>query len=173
MATKKVVKISLKYIFYTLALMFIFLGVVLHQSDISEWKSSDGVVTIKSQERNIFNYTENTFIWNSSKFQTENLNNTNISMEDAFVFRFENILNKAVDLVGYTAFAVIKLGMEFGYEKAYNYQPEDFIWIIKLIFIIAILSFIIPMIVPALALAYLLFESFKWLIKYIKKKKWD
>lgn len=149
-----------KVLFYTFGLMFIFMGVVLHQQDIKN-----------DIDRNIYNYTENRYNWNSSKFQTESLDNTNISMEDSFVFRFENTLNKAVDLVGYTAFAVIKLGMEFGYEKAYDYEPDNFIWIAKLIFILILIGLIIPAIVPILALCYLLFEAFKWLIIYIRKKE--
>ena len=149
-----------KYITYLFVLMFIFLGVVMHETDIEN-----------NIERNIYNFSESEFIWNSSLFPTEEFNYTNISMTDSFSFRVRNIIFKTVDLVGYTAFQVVKVSLEFGYEKAYNYEPESFISIAKLIFVIAILSFIFPIIVPVLAILYLLFEGAKWLIKKIQKSK--
>lgn len=148
----------IKGIVYILVLMMIFLGVVLHQSDL-EYR----------EERNIFNYTENQFKWNSSQWQKDPINSTNVTMSDAFSHRVRNIVFKTVDLVGYSAFQIIKVSMEFGYEKAYAYEPEKFITIAKIILIIAILGFIVPIIVPVLALIYLLFEGIKWVIQKWQK----
>ena len=149
----------IKGMLYLFALMFIFLGIVLHQTDIKNDK-----------ERNIYNYTENKHIWNSSIWEIDEINTTNVSMTDAFTFRATNVLNKFVDFLGYIAFQVIKLGIEFGYEKAYAYEPESFVAIAKLIFIIVIIGFIIPIIVPVLALIYILFEGLKWIINKFQNK---
>lgn len=144
---------------YLFALMFIFMGILLHEADIEN-----------KTERNIFNYTENTLdVWNSSLWNVQELNDTNISMEKAFTFRATNIINKLIDLMGYSAIQVIKLGVEFGYEKAYDYEPESFVLIAKIILVVIIISFIIPVIVPFLALIYLLFEGLKWIINKFKK----
>lgn len=143
---------------YVLALMTIFLGVTLHESDI---KNND--------ERNIFNYTELQFdLWNSSQWETSKINATNINMTEAFTHRFKNTIYKAIDLIGYSFVQGIKLGIEFGYEKAYNYEPDDFISFAKWILIVIVIIAIIPAIVPVLAFLYLLFIGFKWLIEKIK-----
>ena len=150
----------IKGIFYLLILMSIFLGVILHQTDIEY-----------GTERNIFNYTETQIdLWNSSDWEVKKLNHTNISMQEAFTFRATNVIYKLIDLIGYSAIQVIKLGTEFGYEKAYDYEPENFVFIAKLIFVVVIISFIIPVIIPVLALIYLLFEGLKWTINKFKNK---
>lgn len=145
-------------VIYLLAFMTIFLGVQLHQNDIEY-----------GRERNIYNFTENQIQgWNSSLWQVDELNFTDINMSDAFTFRLKNIIYKSVDLFGYTLIQSIKLGVEFGYEKAYQYEPERFISLAKVIFIVMLIGFIIPIIVPVLALTYLLFEGLKWIIKRFK-----
>ena len=150
-----------KGVIYIMVLMMIFLGVVMHQSDVK-----NGV------ERNIFNYTEAQFdVWNSTQWQVNEFNDTNITMSEAFSFRVKNMVFKTVDLVGYSLFQGIKLGIEFGYEKAYAYEPESFISLAKLIFIVVIIGFIIPVIIPVLALLYLLFEGLKWLIDRFNKNE--
>ena len=141
--------------------MFAFLGATMHQSDIDNDK-----------ERNIYNYSQDLDVaWNSSRWQNVELNTTNITMEESYKNRFRNVLYKTVDLVGYSMIQIIKVSIEFGYEKAYNYKPESFIYIAKLIFIIVIIGFIIPIIVPILAIIYLLFEGLKWIIKRFKNGK--
>ncbi len=88
----------IKSMIYVLTLMTIFLGVVLHQSDIEN-----------DVERNIFNFTESTFdTWNSSQWQGEKLNSTNLSMSEVFTVRMRNMVFKAVDLVGYSMFQGIR-----------------------------------------------------------------
>ncbi len=149
---------SFRYILWMFAFMFVFLGVVLHQQDIEN-----------NRERNIFNYTQNIFIWNSSNFQTVEHNYTNATMTEVFSDRASNIIFKLLDLIGYTSFQAVKLGMEFGYEKAYKYDSDSFVLLAKLIFVVVIVSIIIPVIVPTLAFTYLLFEGFKWIIKKFKK----
>ncbi len=145
---------------YIMALMTIFLGVRLHEIDIED-----------DTQRNIYNYTESTFdTWNSSQWQQQDLNYTNITMEEAFTFRVKNMIFKAVDLFGYSLIQGIKLGIEFGYEKAYNYDPESFLSLGKLVLVIIIIISITPIIVPVLALFYLLFEGFKWIINKWKGK---
>ena len=91
-------------------------------------------------------------------------------MQTAFVFRATNVINKFIDFAGYSAIQVVKLGTEFGYQKAYAYEPEGFIVLAKFIFIAVILSLIIPVIVPILAIIYLLFVGLKWIINKFKEK---
>lgn len=144
---------------FVVALMTIFLGVTIHQSDIEN-----------NDERNIFNFTESQFnLWNSSQWKTIELNDTDINMTTAFIHRFKNTIYKVIDLTGYTFVQGIKLGIEFGYEKAYLYDHKSFISLAKIILIVVVIVAIIPAIVPVLALLYLLFESFKWMINKIKK----
>lgn len=149
-----------KGVIYIMVLMMIFLGVVLHQSDVEN-----------DTERNIFNYTESQFdVWNSSQWQVDDLNYTNLTMSNAFSFRVKNMVFKTVDLVGYSLFQGIKLSIEFGYEKAYAYGPENFVSLAKIILAIAIIIIILPIIVPALALSYLLFEGLKWIINKFRNE---
>ncbi len=148
-----------KGVIYIMVLMMIFLGVVLHQSDVEN-----------DTERNIFNYTENQFdVWNSSQWQVDDLNYTNLTMSNAFSFRVKNMVFKAVDFFGYSLFQGIKLSIEFGYEKAYAYEPESFVSLAKIMLVVVIIIIILPIIVPALALIYLLFEGLKWMINKFKK----
>ncbi len=148
-------------VIYIMVLMMIFLGVVLHESDVEN-----------NTERNIFNYTEAQFgQWNSSQWESKPLNNTNLSMSEVFSFRVRNMIFKTVDLVGYSLFQGIKLGIEFGYEKAYAYEPERFISLAKVILIVVMIGFIVPIIIPVLALLYLLFEGLKWLIDRFNKNE--
>lgn len=148
---------------YLFVFMFIFLGVVLHNSDVED----DTV-------RNIYNFSESSLsLWNSSNFEVKELNSTNITMQDAFVFRGKNMINKLVDFIGYSTVQVMKVSMELGYEKVYKYNPEAFVSLAKLIIILAIISIMIPVVVPVLALFYLLFEGFKWLIVSIRKRGKD
>ena len=150
-----------RQIFWVLALMGIMLGVTLHETDVKY-----------GEERNIYNYTSNKFIWNNTYFEGTEINNIeNLDINSTFANRFHNIIFKTVDLVGYTFFQFLNFTIEFGYEKFYDYDTESFVFIAKLIFIILILSLVIPIIVPVLALCYLLFESFKWLINKIKDSR--
>lgn len=142
-----------KSILYLLALMVIFLGVSIHNND-----------TENNVERNIYNFTESIFRWNSSLWEVEILNTTDINMEQVVTFRIHNILQKTIDLIGYSLFQGVRLGIEFGYEKAYDYDPESFISLSRLILLVVILAFIIPVIVPILAILYLFFEGLKWII---------
>lgn len=146
---------------FILALLTIFLGVVMHQSDVEN-----------DRERNIFNFTENQFnVWNSSQWQVDELNSTNLTMSDAFSFRIKSIIFKTVDVIGYSLFQGVKLGIEFGYEKAYAYNPDSFVSLAKLILVVVIIGMVIPVIVPMLAILYLLFEGCKWLIKRFKNER--
>ena len=150
-----------KGVIYIMVLMMIFLGVILHQTDVKN-----------DVERNIFNYTEAQFdVWNSTQWEVQELNNTNITMSAVFNFRVKNMVFKTVDLVGYSLFQGIKLGIEFGYEKAYAYEPESFISLATIILVIVIIAMILPIIIPFLAILYLMFEGLKWLIDRFKNER--
>lgn len=143
--------------------MFIFVGVQIRESDIKY-----------NETRNIYNYTETKLsVWNSSNFQSEKINlSNNITMEDSYILRGKNIINKLVDVMGYSFVQIMKVSIEFGYEKVSTFERESFLSLGKLIFIIIIISIILPALVPALAIIYLLFEGLKWLINQWRVRKW-
>lgn len=74
--------------------------------------------------RDLLNWTENVFVWNSSNFQPVNLSKLNES-NSTFINagRVSNIINKVVDCAGYVLFEFGKWGLEFGYKNPkYDYE---------------------------------------------------
>ena len=129
--------------------MMLFVGGLLYELDQSN-----------NEIRDIYNYTESTFIWNYSLTGAE----YDKRPEDLLTARAINVLHRFIDFIGFAFFESIKFLIEFGYEKADKYEIKDFIFIIKLIFIVVIISFVVPVIILTLALLYLLFEGLKWVI---------
>lgn len=148
----------IRALIWTFVFIGFFVGIMLSNQD-----------TENNKERNIYNYTENTFKWNYTQEQI-NINSTNLNLEDSFNFRIRNILYKTVDLFGYMIFQILNFSIEFGYEKLSDVSSGTILKFIKIILIIIFISFVIPMIVPFLAVSYLLFEGFKWIIKKFKEK---
>jgi len=148
----------IKAVAYVLIFMLIFLGVTLHEQDIKH-----------DNERNIYNYTREVFIWNSSSYPIIEINSTDVNMEGLYTIRVTNIIRKMIDFIGFSFFEGSKAFLEFGYEKMYKYSISEFIPVMKLILVIALISLFVPLIVPILALIYLLFEGFRWVIERFKK----
>lgn len=80
--------------------------------------------------------------------------------------RVNNILYKFVDFLGFTTFETAKIGIELGYNN-----PEYDYWKIgKGLIIYYIVSSSVPLIIPLIALIYVLVYYGKKLFKYLKNK---
>lgn len=128
--------------------------------------------------RDIYNYTENTLVWNSSRFVPEMIDNTSSITHYDFgniqSVRIKNIIYRFADWLGYTTFEMGKWAMEFGYtHPEYDFEFY-FNWcmkIVKYIIIILLISVITPLLLPLVATIYLIGLGVKTLILWFKKRK--
>lgn len=121
-------------------------------------------------EFDIYNFTETTFVWNSTLFATENLNDTgNLSYDNLQSIRIINLLNKFIDWGGYSSFEVSKWVMEFGYTH-HEIDYYQFLVILKYLVYLMAISIMIPAILPLVALIYVAFIGIRDLIKKFRKK---
>lgn len=149
----------MKTFIWMFVFMGLFFGIMLYDLDIKN-----------NGQRNIYNYTSNSFNW-SYDIEIREFNSTDTNLEDSFRLRMSNIITKTVDLAGYTIFQILSFSIEFGYEKLSDISSQTIITAFKIILTIMIISLIIPIIVPFLALVYLLFEGLKWLINRFKNER--
>ena len=143
-------------------------GQALYQSDIKE-----------NETTNIYNKTEEVFVWNSSTFETAKINLTNKLNESElqlllFNNRVRNVLYKGMDFLGFSMFEVSKWGIEFGY----NHPEYDFIWatkqlpkLIKIIIILVVVSLLLRAALPLFAIFYLTGLGIYTLIKKYHKPR--
>ena len=150
----------MRTLIWTFVFIGIFMGIMLSNQDSEN-----------NEERNIYNYTINTFNW-TYEYEIENINFTDVTLENSFDSRLRNIIFKTVDLFGYMIFQVLNFSIEFGYEKLADVSSSTIITGMKIILIIILITLLIPVVVPFLALLYLLFEGLKWIINTgVRRKK--
>jgi len=148
------------FLFTLFAIMFA--SQTMYQSNLEENKTFD-----------IYNFTENNLVWNYTQ-QEDNIKDnftkyTKLDYDQIHSKRITNIIHKGVDWFGYTLFEISKWAMEFGYT-----HPEyDFGFFMKFVLywlyaMIAIALF--PVIVPLIALIYLLIIGIKNGYLWIRKK---
>lgn len=95
--------------------------------------------------RDIINWTESVFVWNSSNLEPMNITelhelNSNSSSTLINSNRITNMINKVVDCAGYMLMEFVKWGVEFGYKNPqYNYQ-----YVVDLLPTIAVLVLLLP-----------------------------
>ncbi len=148
----------IKSLAWTFVFAGIFLGIMLNDVD-----------TKNNTDRNIYNFTTNSFNWTYTvEIETLDINKSNL--EESFSLGIRNIVYKSIDLIGYLLFQILNFSIQFGYEKLSDIDSNTIIKGIKLISIIILIVLLIPIIVPFLALCYLLFMGFKWLIIFVKNK---
>ena len=92
---------------------------------------------------------------------------------DIVASRIHNIVYKFADFLGYSAFEVAKTGIEFGYENPqYNYKFA--FTLLKWLIIVMILSALVPLFIPVLAIITIigigLFDLIKKLNQYNTKR---
>ena len=92
------------------------------------------------------------------------------SKDDIISSRIHNIVYKFADFLGYSAFEVTKTGIEFGYENPqYNY--EFAFTLLKWLIIVMILSALVPLFIPLLALITIIGMGINNLFKKLRKRK--
>ena len=154
---------SLLILIGIVAMMFV--GQSIYQSDLEYGK-----------ERDIYNFTESHIKWNSSiadKISDNVDKGTDLVEYDINIKRFGNILGKFVDFIGYSFTQLLSWGIEYGYNHP-KYDLGFFLqFLIKVLWIVVILA-CIPIIIPLIALVYLLFKGIiiiaKKIIRWGKKK---
>jgi len=126
----------------------------------------------KNETFNIYNFTENNLVWNFSSSKAKIKNNFSnkykyLSNVEIQSIRAKNIINKFVDWVGYTLFEISKWGVEFGYTHP-EYHFDDIPSFIKYCLIALIIINLLPILIPLIALIYLIFKGIKKLFLKIK-----
>ncbi|KKN01276.1 hypothetical protein LCGC14_1129340 [marine sediment metagenome] len=141
----------------TLFLMFIIgsalIGNIMYENDLElkEFKGTEHITSILD--------------WNLTYELIEPT-----SKDDIISSRIHNIVYKFADFMGYSAFEVTKSGIEFGYENPqYNY---DFAFtLLKWLIIALILSALVPLFIPVVAIITIIGMGIVNLFKWMKKKK--
>lgn len=141
--------------FIVLICISLYTGTTIYEQDIK-----DGVT------RDIYNYTENSFTWNSSLFPTERYNAS--SNQDITSLHISNIINKIGDALGYSVFEGAKFFIEVGYNSNGAY---DLGFMLKLIQIVLWIIVIAVFFYPAMIVGVGLYELVKYINKKTKNKK--
>lgn len=124
----------------------------------------------------IYNFTENWLVWNytvgeesirNNLTQTYGLDYSQIQSK-----RISNIIYKFVDFVGCSLFEISKWAIEFGYTHP-QYNFGYFMNFVKYWLFAMIAIAIFPILVPLLALIYLVLVGLNKLFKYAKVRLWQ
>jgi len=116
--------------------------------------------------RDIFNYTESHFLWNSSVAPITELNETH-NKSEALSIRINNILNKGIDWLGFSFMETGKLGVEMGYHGEGNFKMIGLLKLIKWVLLIMLIYFLL---MPTAAVILLAWHSYDWIKKRLLKK---
>jgi len=162
-------RLLILFVIFILFITIFSIGNVLYESDKEQ-----------NITRDIYNYTENALIWNSSNFQIEDINVSNLPENTSLLTgkRLSNVIMKGVDFLGYTLFEVSKWGIEFGYVRnEINFQNilEIIPSTVKIVIWLMICMLIAKILLPLYAICYITIYSIKSLInKYnIANKRGD
>jgi len=122
----------------------------------------------------IYNFTENNLVWNYSS--GEEMFRNNLSDMTSFDYskiqskRVENLIHKFVDWFGYSMFEVFKWAMEFGYTHP-EYDFGYFMNFVKYWLFAMIIIALFPILIPLIALIYLMFVGIKKIVGKIRTPK--
>ncbi len=139
----------------------IFVGQSMYQSDLEN-----------DELRDIYQQTEESFNWtNYSTIIKQSLNegisdSVTIKEYDVNVKRVKNILIKFIDFAGFSTFEISKWGIEYGYEHPEHDLGFFLNFLIKIFWIILLIT-IVPLVIPFLAIIYLIFKGIFWVFKKI------
>ena len=117
-------------------------------------------------ERNIYNYTDSQFYWNSSYAGLQEVNITDNATEVKAI-RINNLVNKGIDWMGYTFFETVKMGVETGYEGEGELKLIGLLKLLKWIFILILAYYLL---MPVAAIIILAWNSYDWIKKRVIKK---
>ena len=122
----------------------------------------------------IYNFTENNFVWNYSSGEERFRNNlsdrTGLDYSKIQTKRVGNLIYKFVDWVGYSIFEVSKWAMEFGYTHP-EYDFGYFMNFVKYWLFAMIIIALFPILIPLIALIYLIFVGIKKIVCKIRTPK--
>lgn len=133
--------------------MTLLVGSQMYQSDL-EYDNVRDIENLTSEINWDFNYT---LIEPSNK-------------EDIIPSRVHNIIYKFADFIGYTFIETTKTGIEFGYNNP-QYDYEFGLLLLKLFLIAMIISFLVPLFIPLIAIITIIGIGIINLFKWIKKRK--
>jgi len=123
----------------------------------------------------IYNYTENNFIWNYTSGEDMIRNNyskmTGLDYSEIQSKRIGNLIHKFIDFIGYSLYEITKWVMEFGYTHP-EYDFGFFMNLVKYWLFAMMTIAIFPILIPLLALVYLALIGLNKIFKYIKEKLW-
>jgi len=122
----------------------------------------------------IYNFTENNLVWNYSS--GEEMFRNNLSDMTSFDYskiqskRVGNLIHKFVDWFGYSLFEVSKWALEFGYTHP-EYNFGYFMNFVKYWLFAMIIIALFPILIPLIALIYLMFVGIKKIVGKIRTPK--
>ena len=119
----------------------------------------------------IYNFTENNLIWNYTSGEDMIRNNlskmTGLDYSEIQSKRIGNLIHKFIDFFGYSLFEISKWVMEFGYTHP-EYDFGFFMNLVKYWLFAMILIALFPILIPLIALIYLIFVGIKNIIGKIR-----
>lgn len=122
----------------------------------------------------IYNFTENKLVWNYTFGEDMIRNNlsemTGLDYGKIQSKRIGNLIHKFVDFFGYSMFEVSKWVMEFGYTHP-EYDFGYFMQFVKYWLFAMIIIALFPILIPLIALIYLLFVGIKKIVGKIRTPK--
>lgn len=122
----------------------------------------------------IYNFTENNLVWNYSSGEEMFGNNlydmTSLDYGKIQSKRVGNLIHKFVDWFGYSMFEVSKWAMEFGYTHP-EYDFGYFMNFVKYWLFAMIIIALFPILIPLIALIYLIFVGIKKIVSKIRTPK--
>ena len=122
----------------------------------------------------IYNFTESKLVWNYTSGEDAIRNNisemTGLDYGKIQSKRIENLIHKFIDFVGYSMFEVSKWVVEFGYTHP-EYDFGYFMQFVKYVLFAMIIIAFFPILIPLIALIYLLFVGIKKIVGEIRTPK--
>jgi hypothetical protein len=121
--------------------------------------------------RDIYNYTDNSFDWNSSKldikrYDIRDYNNT--LSNDVMHLRINNIVSSIANAFGFSMFESLKIFIELSYNSKGYFGLDFLLRVVKILLWVLIIGVLFY---PTLVLGVLFYESFKYIKKHIIKRK--
>ena len=122
--------------------------------------------------RDIYQQTEKSFNWSNYSIIIEQAlddglsDSVQVKEYDVNVKRIKNVFIKFIDFAGFSTFEISKWGIEYGYEHPEHDLGFFLNFLIKIFWIILLIT-LIPLVVPVLAIIYLLFKGIFWVFKKI------
>ena len=139
----------------------IFVGQSMYQSDLEN-----------DELRDIYQQTEESFNWSNYSVIIEQAlddglsDSVQVKEYDVNVKRIKNVFIKFIDFAGFSTFEISKWGIEYGYEHPEHDLGFFLNFLIKIFWVILFIT-LVPLVVPVLAIIYLLFKGIFWVFKKI------